>query len=95
MQGLRLPIPDFAQMQLCAFSLVSLAVIVCFEMSLHEHDVQVVLKPAEVTPLTALALTELARRAGIPPGVVNIVVGDAPAIGAHSLVPHSFHALPL
>jgi succinate-semialdehyde dehydrogenase/glutarate-semialdehyde dehydrogenase len=41
----------------------------------------VVLKPAEATPLTALALAELARRAGIPPGVLNIVVGDAAAIG--------------
>ena len=42
---------------------------------------QVVLKPAEATPLTALALAELARRAGIPPGVLNIVVGDAKQIG--------------
>eukprot|EP00891_Asterochloris_glomerata_P009047 jgi/Astpho2/9047/Aster-02706 len=41
----------------------------------------VVLKPAEATPLTALALAELARRAGIPPGVLNIVVGDAKQIG--------------
>jgi len=43
--------------------------------------VQVVLKPAEATPLTALALAELAHRSGIPPGVLNIVVGDAKAIG--------------
>ena len=42
---------------------------------------QVVLKPAEATPLTALALAELARRAGIPAGVLNIVVGDAKQIG--------------
>ena len=42
----------------------------------------VVLKPAEQTPLSALALAELADRAGIPAGVVNIVNGmDAPAIG--------------
>jgi len=41
-----------------------------------------VLKPAEQTPLSALALAELATRAGIPPGVMNIVTGiDAPAIG--------------
>jgi len=40
-----------------------------------------VLKPAEATPLTAAALIELARRAGVPPGVVNLVSGDAPAIG--------------
>jgi succinate-semialdehyde dehydrogenase/glutarate-semialdehyde dehydrogenase len=41
-----------------------------------------VLKPAEQTPLSALALAELAHRAGIPAGVINIVTGmDAPAIG--------------
>jgi len=39
------------------------------------------LKPAEATPLTALALAELAHRAGMPEGVLNIVVGDAKAIG--------------
>jgi succinate-semialdehyde dehydrogenase/glutarate-semialdehyde dehydrogenase len=42
----------------------------------------VVLKPSEETPLSALALAELALRAGIPAGVLNIVTGmDAPAIG--------------
>ena len=42
----------------------------------------VVLKPAEQTPLSALALAVLADRAGIPAGVINIVNGmDAPAIG--------------
>lgn len=41
----------------------------------------VVLKPAELTPLTALALAELADRAGVPDGVLNVVLGDAPAIG--------------
>lgn len=41
----------------------------------------VVLKPSEETPLTALALAVLAERAGIPGGVVNIVMGNAPAIG--------------
>ncbi|CAM3535076.1 Succinate-semialdehyde dehydrogenase [NADP(+)] GabD [Vibrio aerogenes CECT 7868] len=42
----------------------------------------VVLKPAAETPLSALALGELATRAGIPPGVFNIIPGtDAPAIG--------------
>ena len=43
-----------------------------------------VVKPAEATPLCALALVELANQAGIPPGVFNIVTGDAqsaPAIG--------------
>lgn len=37
----------------------------------------VVLKPAEQTPLSALALAELAERAGIPPGVLNIVTADS------------------
>jgi succinate-semialdehyde dehydrogenase / glutarate-semialdehyde dehydrogenase len=42
----------------------------------------VVLKPSEETPLSALALAELAQRAGLPAGVLNIVTGmDAPAIG--------------
>lgn len=38
-------------------------------------------KPAELTPYSAFALAELAERAGIPPGVFNLVTGDAPAIG--------------
>ena len=44
----------------------------------------VVVKPAEQTPLTALALAELAQRAGFPPGVFNVVTGSAasaPKIG--------------
>src|ERR1700723_1038054 len=41
----------------------------------------VVAKPAGETPLTALALGELALRAGLPPGVLNFVTGDARAIG--------------
>jgi aldehyde dehydrogenase (NAD+) len=36
----------------------------------------VVLKPAEYTPLTALLFAELARDAGLPPGVFNVVNGD-------------------
>lgn len=40
-----------------------------------------VLKPSELTPLTALALAELAERAGVPRGVFNVVVGDARDIG--------------
>jgi aldehyde dehydrogenase (NAD+) len=36
----------------------------------------VVLKPAEYTPLTALAFAEIITEAGLPPGVVNIVTGD-------------------
>jgi len=41
----------------------------------------IVLKPAEQTPLSALALAELAQRAGVPPGVFSVVTGDAVAIG--------------
>ncbi|RWB82966.1 MAG: aldehyde dehydrogenase family protein, partial [Mesorhizobium sp.] len=41
----------------------------------------VVLKPAPDTPLTALALAELADEAGLPPGVLNVVTGNAVAIG--------------
>lgn len=37
----------------------------------------IVIKPAEQTPLSALALAELAHRAGFPPGVINIVTADA------------------
>ncbi|MCX5514640.1 succinate-semialdehyde dehydrogenase (NADP(+)) [Kaistia algarum] len=40
-----------------------------------------VLKPAGETPLTALALAELADRAGIPKGVFNVVTGESRAIG--------------
>jgi len=40
-----------------------------------------VLKPAEQTPFSALALAELAERAGIPKGVLNIITGDAVSIG--------------
>ncbi|MBE9608452.1 NAD-dependent succinate-semialdehyde dehydrogenase [Chitinilyticum piscinae] len=40
-----------------------------------------VLKPASQTPLTALALAELASRAGIPDGVLNVVTGSAAEIG--------------
>ena len=41
-----------------------------------------VVKPAAQTPLTALALAELADRAGVPAGVFNVVVGGAREIGA-------------
>ena len=41
----------------------------------------VVLKPAPETPLSALALAGLAERAGLPPGVLNVVTGDAEKIG--------------
>ena len=42
----------------------------------------VVLKPAELTPYSALALALLAERAGLPRGVFNIVTGNPVAIGA-------------
>src|SRR5213082_2101937 len=42
----------------------------------------VVLKPAPQTPFSALALAELAERAGLPKGVLNIITGTAAEIGA-------------
>jgi len=47
----------------------------------------VVLKPDPQTPLTALRLAELAVEIGIPEGVVNVVPGDGPTVGAR-LVRH-------
>ena len=47
----------------------------------------VVLKPAELTPLSALRLGELALEAGIPPGVLNVVPGLGSEVGA-ALVSH-------
>jgi len=40
-----------------------------------------IVKPAELTPFSALALVELGHRAGIPPGVLSVVTGNAPQIG--------------
>ena len=40
-----------------------------------------VVKPAEQTPLTALALAALAEQAGVPPGVCNVITGNPVAIG--------------
>lgn len=47
----------------------------------------VVLKPAEQTPASSLALAKLIEEAGFPAGVVNVVPGDGPTAGAH-LVSH-------
>jgi acyl-CoA reductase-like NAD-dependent aldehyde dehydrogenase len=47
----------------------------------------VVLKPAELTPLTALRFVELAAEAGLPHGVVNVVVGPGSTVGQR-LVEH-------
>lgn len=41
-----------------------------------------VIKPANETPLSAFALIVLAEQAGVPPGVINAVTGDTPAIGS-------------
>ncbi len=41
----------------------------------------IVAKPSEYTPLTAMLLTEILESEGIPPGVMNLVNGDAAAIG--------------
>ncbi|WP_036024483.1 NADP-dependent succinate-semialdehyde dehydrogenase [Paraburkholderia dilworthii] len=43
---------------------------------------QIIVKPAEATPLSALALAVLAERAGVPRGVFNVVTGEPKAIGA-------------
>jgi betaine-aldehyde dehydrogenase len=47
----------------------------------------VVLKPAELTPLTAIRFEQIATEAGIPPGVVNVVVGPGRTAGQR-LVEH-------
>ncbi|WJM95739.1 NAD-dependent succinate-semialdehyde dehydrogenase [Pseudomonas defluvii] len=41
-----------------------------------------IVKPAPETPFSALAMAALAEQAGIPPGVFNVITGDAVAIGA-------------
>ncbi len=46
-----------------------------------------VCKPASATPYSALALAVLAERAGLPPGVLNVVTGDAGTVG-HELTTH-------
>lgn len=40
-----------------------------------------VVKPAEITPLTCIAFFRLLEKLGLPPGTINLVMGDAPAIG--------------
>ncbi|WP_454683562.1 aldehyde dehydrogenase family protein [Ancylobacter moscoviensis] len=47
----------------------------------------VVLKPSEMTPFSTLHLAELSVRAGLPAGLVNVVLGDGPTTGA-ALVAH-------
>lgn len=48
----------------------------------------VVLKPASLTPLTALRLGELGQEAGLPDGVLNVVTGPGSSVGSH-LVEHA------
>src|SRR5207249_12133544 len=45
----------------------------------------VVLKPAELTPLTAQRFAEIALEAGLPEGVVNVVVGPGSVVGERML----------
>ncbi|WP_257349363.1 aldehyde dehydrogenase family protein [Pseudalkalibacillus decolorationis] len=47
----------------------------------------IVLKPASLTPLTAIILTEICHEAGVPEGVVNIITGPGSTVGSH-LVEH-------
>jgi len=46
----------------------------------------VVIKPSATTPFSALALAELAERAGFPKGVINVITGKAQAIGTELTV---------
>jgi len=48
----------------------------------------VVLKPSELTPLTAMALAQVTEQVGLPPGVFNLLTGDGPSCGRY-LVAHS------
>lgn len=48
----------------------------------------VIVKPAEITPLSALRVGELALEAGVPPGVLNIVTGKGSVVG-NALVAHA------
>ena len=48
----------------------------------------IVLKPAELTPMTAYAMHEIFKEAGLPPGVVNIVQGFGPDSAGEALVAH-------
>jgi aldehyde dehydrogenase (NAD+) len=41
-----------------------------------------VLKPSEITPLNAIIIAEVLHKAGVPPGVFNLVNGDGPRVGA-------------
>ncbi|QQE76870.1 aldehyde dehydrogenase [Alicyclobacillus sp. SO9] len=47
----------------------------------------IVLKPASLTPVTALVLADICEEAGVPPGVVNVITGSGADVGAY-LVEH-------
>jgi aldehyde dehydrogenase (NAD+) len=47
-----------------------------------------VVKPSEFTPVTAILMAEIMHEAGVPKGVVNLVVGDGPAVGNAICVHH-------
>jgi aldehyde dehydrogenase (NAD+) len=47
----------------------------------------VIIKPASQTPLTAIALAEIAQEAGVPPGVINVITGPGSKVG-QMLVEH-------
>jgi acyl-CoA reductase-like NAD-dependent aldehyde dehydrogenase len=47
----------------------------------------IVVKPSELTPLSALAIAKLAERAGFPPGIVNVVTGLLHEIGTMEVAP--------
>lgn len=53
----------------------------------------IVLKPAEQTPLSALALAALAEEAGVPAGVFSVVTGDARAIGQQMCISETVRKL--
>ncbi len=73
----------------CPVGVVSAITPFNFPLNLVAHKVgpalaagcTVVLKPASATPLTAIRLGEILEEAGIPPGVVNVVVGPGGTVG--------------
>ena len=73
----------------CPIGVVSAITPFNFPLNLVAHKVgpalaagcTVVLKPASTTPLTAIRLGEILEEAGIPPGVVNVVVGPGGTVG--------------
>jgi betaine-aldehyde dehydrogenase len=48
----------------------------------------VVLKPSEITPLTTIKMAEIIDEVGIPPGVLNVVLGSGESVGAELSISH-------